>query len=456
MTSETKCGHEGSDGEFSCHVGLFTAFFSGMVVFNLLIEYGRHVLEVWLKHRPHILAVIEHLYRELTTMGIVSFLLFILEQSGAVAGIVDLLPGMTHHELEYDMEVFEIVHMVLFCFVALYVFLVILLLVASSTISRRWRKREAGTFEHYMAQYRAFRLKRKSMSAFEAFTSLRFWWRYDDVKTSFAYHIMRRAWLQRHEGMPADTPFNKLLRLSVRDTALELAELKPSFWITILLFGGLNYLRYKIVFVHTTKIPLFIFFGACVLTGVLGLLAFKERRILNSFVVVTDDSAVTPLISSSDNIYSSLVVNEGAPSAATGDKDNAGKSEDGEQQTMAMPCDLDAIDEHSLVSSEWTADGMKRRFWFGRPWVHMAVLQLVMFAQAGIILYIAYFMTTDVQAIANIALILIPTAASSIILAPTILRRHSCNCVLAGFRTDLQSELLEEMSKGEDALDTGM
>jgi hypothetical protein len=127
-----------NSGSYTCQVTTLTLIFVLIVFLTLFIEGARHLIDKWLslRSRSHYRKVVDHIYRELSTLGLLSFSLFLTEFLGGFPKIVALFKQkVSDHDIK---ELFEKMHMLLFVIVISYVVLVVLLLFLSRKIASSW------------------------------------------------------------------------------------------------------------------------------------------------------------------------------------------------------------------------------------------------------------------------------------------------------------------------------
>jgi hypothetical protein len=145
------------------------------VILSLAFHSTVHVIEHTLKKHKHLLEMWNHLTKELLTLGISSFALFIVQVSGIQLS-------------SEDKHLFEVVHITLFFIVIGYLVISFGLMALSLRISNQWdtlEKHEKKDFVRIEKKLEELAKERKNMSFVEWILSFKFRQRYQKVNSLF-------------------------------------------------------------------------------------------------------------------------------------------------------------------------------------------------------------------------------------------------------------------------------
>ena len=148
--------HEGVAQLLEGHPGMTVAFILVAIGITIVLELSRHKLDHTVEHRAHrskfwahIQDILQALYKELTILGLVAYIMFALEQGVFKTGWFQQLMkthAATHaatspaEMLHLSTEIFEVVHMSMFAIMVMVLAMVTVLTVGGHLIAKRWAR----------------------------------------------------------------------------------------------------------------------------------------------------------------------------------------------------------------------------------------------------------------------------------------------------------------------------
>jgi hypothetical protein len=198
---------------------LLLAFYimASLVVFTFLFELASKHIEHACKRWAVSQTMIEHLYKELSILGLISFMFFLLSHFG------DLKDRVSHD----DLVVFENAHVLMFL-TAVYYLVTVGAVLAGSAWWARWYRRTDGEPISESALQEAF----QERSACQMFCS-------PTILTEKAFFMLKRDFLNKNDMHDSEAfDFPKYLRRCMQTDAAVLVELGSSSWFVILILIG--------------------------------------------------------------------------------------------------------------------------------------------------------------------------------------------------------------------------
>eukprot|EP00397_Hematodinium_sp_SG-2012_P011645 GEMP01011790.1.p1 GENE.GEMP01011790.1~~GEMP01011790.1.p1 ORF type:complete len:849 (+),score=187.26 GEMP01011790.1:146-2692(+) len=141
---DTKKRHGFKEKEEDDEVPIPSYIYAGeitlVIVLSLLFEMGQELIR---EKAEEAAEVIEALFKELTILGFVGLLVYIVTKTGVATSLAeDLVPGF-HGEGENPLaESFEMIHMVIFCVMMVFIFQALGLMYVSYELTRKWHRWE--------------------------------------------------------------------------------------------------------------------------------------------------------------------------------------------------------------------------------------------------------------------------------------------------------------------------
>ncbi|GMH79263.1 hypothetical protein TrLO_g14979 [Triparma laevis f. longispina] len=215
------------------------------VTLVIFVETLRHQLDRSVQGHAFATNVVEHCYRELTTLGIVEFGIFIIHKTAPWA---DGRDGSFKLSLEVE-EKFAQAHITLFLTAVLYAFHMCLIAFISFHLSGRWNEIEKMELDHYIEVRHAFeRIKEDlkitardfdDMATLKDKTALYLWSpikarRYDRLLEQIRFHELRAYFLAAN-NLPKDFQLSVYLNQCQCNVLIHLVELSTSTWMFLLI-----------------------------------------------------------------------------------------------------------------------------------------------------------------------------------------------------------------------------
>jgi hypothetical protein len=471
---EQGCGE--NETIFSCNVLTLTIFVTAVVIFSSVFEFLRHRLDHWLEHRTQLRGVVDHIYKELTTLGMLSFTLFVAEKLGAL--------NTSKERVHIYKELFELTHYLLFVLVVGYIVLIVLILVFTNHVSKSWHRRQArpsADAERDLPQ----RVADLDLLAGESsLPRCAARWLVGDARRAaddvgrwqkvVEFHGLRWqfvAFLESAEEpgtgetystaetlLAADGGFDfaTYLGMSVHHVAIELAELSWTFWLPVLGLVWLNLLRYELMDLSPSEavVLLAMIEGAAVL-GIIWLhyrTSRTMRYVFNRFHIAKSAREVA-------TNYSSNMPVGGGDSSGTGG--NGGDSSIAINSSTAIQTDgaypglggIGAARTESLLGAESGVGGgpdrlaaLRGHFLLGRPVLHLRLLQVIMLFQSLYFIGAIYYYQFLPHPFLMIFMLIPPFL--TFYLATRIVRYHSiCSSLGPYTRWGLMREMRDDADK---------
>lgn len=287
------------------------------VTLILLVEVGRHALDHYVYGKPLSEEIVESCYRELTTLGVVEFMVFLVHE--------------IYPEFPLDVErQFATAHFALFCTAIIYSINVFVIAYISFNISSRWKAAENMELDHYVEVRHAFEQLKKELAiessapSFNTTVKLALthpikFRRYNLLLQQIRFHKLR-AHFVRSNNLPKDFPMADYLNSCQRNVLISLVELRQGTWLALLcvliLFFYFSTLEAAINFSPTGtlnrrlasagpapktyfNITAFVFFeGFCLIVLALGVL-IKQKMDSIFRAMMHNDALIEPVNSSS-------------------------------------------------------------------------------------------------------------------------------------------------------------
>eukprot|EP00743_Colponemidia_sp_Colp-15_P003313 GILK01003578.1.p1 GENE.GILK01003578.1~~GILK01003578.1.p1 ORF type:complete len:785 (+),score=118.73 GILK01003578.1:64-2418(+) len=228
-----------------------------IILLSVLFEKFQH----WLIHKLHnaengasLVAIIRALFSELTVLGFIGVLLFVLNHYGVTKDISKAVfcPGgicpngqSTSAEASRGYkkllpELFETVHMLIFVIMVTFIVFVVCLLIISRIVDLWWKRTEERSLTETEQEYRAVLSTRQSLSKLEWFISWRLQNRLRKLRNRLDYHLIRNQFIhpRRFDGfmqLPENFHFFHYLSLAKGRMFVELVEIPLSTWIIVMI-----------------------------------------------------------------------------------------------------------------------------------------------------------------------------------------------------------------------------
>jgi len=177
------------------HVGGFTIFLSVFIVISLAFTLLRERLDKWMKDKKYLREVFSKLYEELTTLGMVSFLMFLLEQLNVLSSFIKLISP--HTEEEAMKLVLESAHILLFVIVVIYILAVMCIYASGWLIASQWVKYELMSFDYLRTELARLDVMKKVMTRSEYWFGIRWWLGYRKLRSSHRFHMLRNKFIEK-------------------------------------------------------------------------------------------------------------------------------------------------------------------------------------------------------------------------------------------------------------------
>lgn len=209
-----------------------------LIVFSLIFEALLHRLEHWINHKhQHLQAVTRVLYRELMVLGLVSFIFILYETIAKPTGDTVLS--------------FEFAHVFIFLLAIFYTIVLIVAMVTSLRLSKRWKEMEQVDLVRYLhlkEKYTQFRHRIHEHKG--SYWQLFHWWfpniknlfRYWDLHELMAFHDIRFQVIY-YRNLPEHFRFASFLRKIKSASFLELVETHWSLYAILLVLVLADILR---------------------------------------------------------------------------------------------------------------------------------------------------------------------------------------------------------------------
>ncbi|KAA0167467.1 hypothetical protein FNF31_00906 [Cafeteria roenbergensis] len=190
------------------------------VVVILLLQYGLSAIRRLTERHRHLEQMIEHTYAELAVVGIVAFLLFVIDMT------TDGISPTQRHS-------FETVHMTLFLVAIVHAIVVVTLVFLSMRISKRWERIEAHDFRHWReAKEEKFALSARIASRpclLRVFCGAADALQYSLLLELVRFHELKWRFL-RNNHLPPHFHFTAYLRKAKQHIFRDLGSLPAGLW----------------------------------------------------------------------------------------------------------------------------------------------------------------------------------------------------------------------------------
>ncbi|GMI45119.1 hypothetical protein TrCOL_g10301 [Triparma columacea] len=200
------------------------------VTLILVVELLRHELDKYVHGKALASEVLESCYRELTTLGVVEFLVFLVHE---------IYPSFP---LDVERQ-FATAHFALFATAIIYSIYVTLVAWISFNISGRWKEAEEMELDHYVEVRHAFEKLKTELSITSPpslFHNLSLF--FSHPYSSRRYHLLLqqirfhklRAHFVKSNNLPKDFPMAEYLNACQRNVLISLVELRQGTWLALL------------------------------------------------------------------------------------------------------------------------------------------------------------------------------------------------------------------------------
>jgi hypothetical protein len=225
-------------------IGLMAAVF-----FTLCIEIAVHSLEHHITNFVT-LEILNKMYRELMTMGFISFSINMLESLSLFElvfavfnyySFVESLQNVTNAR----MKIFELVHICLFVLSIVYVIAVSLCYFLCRMTWRRWssfellERSERGAI---LRRYKELKKRFNNYNRFLRFLNFKLVYDYLSAIEMYSYYNIKKRFLLIHK-LPSSFRFDIYLKARIRKLFLYLIEIRIEVWLFVFILMLLNYAR---------------------------------------------------------------------------------------------------------------------------------------------------------------------------------------------------------------------
>jgi len=227
------------------NVSLVTTFMTLLLVLTALFEFVTERLDKNFERHPHALAIVTTSYKELSILGIVSFLLFGLKRFGVFDIIFVWVSKFYKVPAVESEEIFEKVHMLLFAFAMIYLLICFYFVILHIIIVRQWNTDEKKSKETFLADIDYH----KGKNVFRRFFA---WFCLHKLVRSFSYakaiiyYQLRKSLIMTNELDPS-FDFAIYMKYCMRDLTERLLHIHAYIWIVLLLLLWINWGRYKLI-----------------------------------------------------------------------------------------------------------------------------------------------------------------------------------------------------------------
>lgn len=200
-----------------------------IVISTVVFTIARRALERRMRRRAEQMALLENLYRELSIAAMISFLLFIVNQSGLSTFVADLL-GKRPHDLE---TIVDNAHMLFMSAVVLYMVLCTFIMSTLNVVLHTWNNWDSYQVSALVVNAIALVQARASEDTLAGRVRdlISNGLKRDQAVTCLKYHFQRIVFL---EQFASDTSvmqkfqYSKYLRMVLYEVCLELTEARSS------------------------------------------------------------------------------------------------------------------------------------------------------------------------------------------------------------------------------------
>ncbi|KAF4666267.1 hypothetical protein FOL47_004169 [Perkinsus chesapeaki] len=264
------------EGLSSTAANILMALVAFVAVLSLVFEWAQHMVMKGMsrKHDPELfIKLAEAFFRELTILGFVGVVLFIIEQSGVLISLADGI-GLSHEEILHQ---FHLVHLVVFLVMVTYVLIVALLTRRLSNVIIEWNAAEyANTSRVCMAVDRA----REGGSHDKAKKAVMQLYQYKLLRFSFLFPYAGGIDPKKRGANPKTFQFHRYLRNCLVEDTINIVT--PSKGVTLAL-----------IFMAMAARPLYTLAGPYLMASVIAIvvildvaLALLTRHVKQIFVAL--------------------------------------------------------------------------------------------------------------------------------------------------------------------------
>jgi len=216
-----------------------------LIVLSILFEFSREAIE---EHTDELVQpIIEHTWEELTVLGFLSLLSFLVVKVGLMRKISCAI-GFEEDKLD-DMT--ENVHMLLFFVMVIFIIFVYLMVLLGKTLGKNWKKYEdmCRRPKHYAQEYIHAKESLKRRGFFHSLIPVMFDPQ-QELPQLMRFMGMRSAFINprdpTHRILPHDFDFSLYLSLLLGELLGEIVEITPIIWVGLetflLMLWGLTFL----------------------------------------------------------------------------------------------------------------------------------------------------------------------------------------------------------------------
>lgn len=259
-----------------------TALAIAVILVSITLQGLLVHIERALHRYQHLSLMLNHLYRELMILGILSFILFLIESSAV-------------HLEKDDKHLFEVVHMTIFLVVVGYIIISFSLMGLSVYLSRIWYDLEKDDLQEYISiktQFDLLEKQRKSYPAWRWYLNLPKVLEHQRLSDQIAFHHMRLHFLHSNH-LDSDFSFASYLRKCQQHVFLRLGTIHRNVWICLIIvlffddFQRNVYVRVQSK-EHIKRYLKLFFIGIAVLLSLTSLSLFAKLRLILRKVLSSD------------------------------------------------------------------------------------------------------------------------------------------------------------------------
>lgn len=275
----------GGDGDHGLNAASGEVIAVATIGCVLLLQYATHLLDNKVEGHKHSAELVAMMYKELMILGVVAFGIFAIEQAGFHISLT------AKHN-------FEIIHMSLFIVAVLYALLVVVLLILSRRLFRKWNDTEALEFAHYQAvvdEKNRLKEELKPLSACSrVFCARSASSRYLVLLAVVRYHELRLRFIADNE-LKEDFKFAGYLRKCAQHVFLELIEIHESGWVFFVVGVSIDlYFRGMLESYEDGVDISVLLIGMCIVVSVAAFVLFAKMQVayytmIHSQVVTMDN-----------------------------------------------------------------------------------------------------------------------------------------------------------------------
>mmetsp|Transcript_1268 Transcript_1268/g.4276 ORF Transcript_1268/g.4276 Transcript_1268/m.4276 type:complete len:1206 (+) Transcript_1268:144-3761(+) len=348
----------------------------------LFLQVGARKLKRWSEGQKHASDVLEASERELMVLGLIAFLLFVLEQAAQSS------QGEWVH-------IFHEVHFALFTVAIVYVGINASLYGLARRFGRRWEAYEEADIENHQGLVARThklrrRLKLRPLDRHLFFGSFWLrgvwrhpvaWFEYQRCLEHMTFHEIRRDFL-RSQHLPHDFELTTYLESCMQHVCLEFTEIRDSVWV----FGILGLVVHQFVSTLASEPEVRdVLVGLSVGIAVLVVVIFLKVKWIYWFVLHSEMLYSSGRMLDDDEEDDSSSSDDGESSSSPGG--DSSSSSEGSSPTKKKKKKKTKDDSDSDDDDEPRREpsfGIQRSlFWFDNPGVVVTLLETCLFAMSG-------------------------------------------------------------------------